>query len=150
MLTHRERQERKKNVKSPEFSGAPTWGRLRFLLRRRRSALRRTRATPENGGTPSSFIGTDAPVIYSVACVLGIKSTVFYRALGPSAAENFILAMLKNVGFSMVFALREGKVVKSCIGRFFNINCLTYPQRRPEIANISPTYAQHSLQDGST
>ena len=33
---------------------------------------------------------------------------------------------------------------------FFHINCLTYPQNRPKIANISPTYAQHSLQDGST
>ena len=31
-----------------------------------------------------------------------------------------------------------------------DINCLTYPQHRPKIANISPTYAQHSLQDGST
>ena len=30
------------------------------------------------------------------------------------------------------------------------LNCLTYPQHRPKIANISPTYAQHSLQDGST
>ena len=36
---------------------------------------------------------------------------MFYRVFGPSAAENFILEMLKNVGFSMVFALREGKIV---------------------------------------
>ena len=35
---------------------------------------------------------------------------MFYRVLGPLAAENFILAMSKNVGFSKVFALREGSV----------------------------------------
>ena len=36
MLTHREQQERKKNVKNTGFSGSCTWGRLRFLLRRSR------------------------------------------------------------------------------------------------------------------
>ena len=39
MLTHREQQARKNNVKNPGVSGARTWGRLRFLLRRRRAPL---------------------------------------------------------------------------------------------------------------
>ena len=33
------------------------------------------------------------------------KNRVFYRVLGPSAAENFILAMLKKRGFFQVFLL---------------------------------------------
>ena len=48
-------------------------------------------------------------VIYSVFCVWCSKNIVFYRVSGPSAAQNCTLAMLKNVGFSTVFALRGGK-----------------------------------------
>ena len=54
---------------------------------------------PKTGGPPRHFRFTDAPVIYSVSCVWGIKNTVFYRVSGPSAAENFILAMSKKPMF---------------------------------------------------
>ena len=70
------------------------------------------------------------------------QNLVFYRVWGPSAAENFTMAMLKNVS-SMALALREGKNRKKLSRKiFFHINCLTYPQHMRKIANISPTYAQ--------
>ena len=54
---------------------------------------------------------------------------MLYRVLGPSAAENFILAMLKHVGFSMAFALREGKNRKKLYRKIF----------QHKFPNISPT-----------
>ena len=46
---------------------------------------------------------------------------MFYRVLGPSAAENFSLAMSKNVVFFFrVFALREGENRKKLSRKIFS------------------------------
>ena len=47
------------------------------------------------------------------------------------------------------YACRVDKLNRHFVG-VGRISRLTYPQHRPKIANISPTYAQHSFQDGST
>jgi hypothetical protein len=36
------------------------------------------------------------------------KNIVFYGVSGPSAARDFILAMLKNIGFYVVLGSRRG------------------------------------------
>ena len=59
--------------------------------------------------TSGQNVSTIIVVIYSVFCVWCSKTIVFYRVSGPLAAQNCTLAMLKNVGFSTVFALRGGK-----------------------------------------
>ena len=48
-------------------------------------------------------------VIYSVFCGWCSKNIVFYRVSGPSAAQKLHLGDVKNVGFSIVLALRGGK-----------------------------------------
>ena len=51
---------------------------------------------------------TEAPVIYGVFCLRCCKASFFYGVSGPSAAKDFILAMLKNIGFFHGFGLQEG------------------------------------------
>ena len=52
--------------------------------------------------------------------LLVFKNIVFYRVSGPSAAQNCTLAMLKNVGFSTVFAWRGGKNRKKLSLKMFS------------------------------
>ena len=52
--------------------------------------------------------------------LLVLKNIVFYRVSGPSAAQNCTLAMLKNVGFSTVFAWRGGKNRKKLSLKMFS------------------------------
>ena len=52
--------------------------------------------------------------------LLVFKNIVFYRVSGPSAAQNCTLAMLKNVGFSTVFAWRVGKNRKKLSLKMFS------------------------------
>ena len=70
--------------------------------------------------TSGQFRPTIIVVIYSVFCVWCSKNIVFYRVSGPSAAQNCTLAMLKTVGFSIVFALRGGKNCKKLSLKMFS------------------------------
>ena len=70
------------------------------------------RSPPLPRTTSARFRPTTDPRLYcNLQCILRVvfKNTVFYRVSGPSAAQTCTLAMLKNVGFSIVFALRGGK-----------------------------------------
>ena len=72
------------------------------------------------------------------------------QGFGPLGGREFHLGDVKKRRFfSWFLVCRKEKTEKVVSEEFFNINGLTYPQHRPKIANISPTYAQHSLQDGS-
>ena len=69
---------------------------------------------------PGDNVSTDYPIIYSGFCSLCSKTSFFYRVSGPSAAQNCTLAMLKNVGFSTVFAWRGGKNRKKLSLKMFS------------------------------
>ena len=77
------------------------------------------RSDPKNGFAPRPNF-PKYPVIYSGFCSLCSKTSFFYRVSGPSAAQNCTLAMLKNVGFSTVFAWRGGKNRKKLSLKMFS------------------------------
>ena len=52
--------------------------------------------------------GTEVPVIYGVVCSRRSKTSFLYGVSGPSAARDFILAMLKNIGFYVVLGSGRG------------------------------------------
>ena len=82
--------------------------------------------------------GTEVPVIYGVVCSRHFKNIVFYGVSGPSAARDFILAMLKNIGFYVVLGSGRGPgAVKLASYDRFNIDG---PNMAP---NIAPKMAQH-------
>ena len=115
----------------------------------------------QNGRAPSSLPPhlrvTDAPVIYRVSCVCvryknhcALQGLLRISKCDAAKMEKCKNAVLFKSGVGN--ARRADKLNRHFVGRGppNDLNCLTYPQHRPKMANISPTYAQHSLQDGST
>ena len=66
------------------------------------------RCPPCRRPTSGQFCPTFIVVIYNVFCVCCSKNMVFYRVSWPSMSSDFILATLKNYGFSVVFGHRRG------------------------------------------
>ena len=71
-------------------------------------------------------------VWWKCQCVsVSVEVSVFKGFSGRTLRNAFG----KNGGFPWFLLCGKEKIVNSCIGRFFNINCLTYPQHRPNIAS---------------
>ena len=82
------------------------------------SALARGRGGGKNGFAPRP--GDNVSTDLQWVLLLVFKNIVFYRVSDPSAAQNCTLAMLKNVGFSTVFAWRGGKNRKKLSLKMFS------------------------------
>ena len=94
--------------------------------------------------TPARSVSTDFCVIFMFLCRMfekGSKTSFFtvFRGLRRPRLGA------RGVGY----ACRADRLNRHFVG-VGHISFLTYLQHRPKIANISPTYAQHSPQDGST
>ena len=95
------------------------------------------RPPPESGRQIYMYLAQDVQKMF--------KNISFYSVSWPSADMTCASQGAGGVGY----ACRADSLNRHFVG-VGHISCLTYPQHRPKIANISQTYAQHSLQDGST